>query len=67
MAILAKTISDSAEASVRFGSVFGLVRFGSAEPPKGRFGRTLLARDIKKWEFPSSKTLNLNVAQEYLT
>ena len=31
----------SAEASVRFGSVFGLVRFGSAEPPKARFGRTL--------------------------
>ena len=31
----------SAEASVRFGSVFDLVRFGSAEPVKARFGRTL--------------------------
>ena len=27
-----------------FGSVFGLVRFGSAEPPKARFGRALLQR-----------------------
>ena len=34
-------VRGSAEASVRFGSVFYLVRFGSAEPVKARFGRTL--------------------------